>query len=418
VSAPEGGSAPSDAAGRGRVVVVHYGEIGLKGRNRAAFERRLMAHLGLALGDLGVRAGVRRVPGRLTIDLPESAEAEPALARLSRVPGVASVALGVSVPADLEAITAAAVDLLARSPAGTFKIETRRGDKTFPLDSVAVNRHVGAACVAATGRGVDLGAPSAVVRVEIPSRTAYVVGPGRPGPGGLPSGSTGTLLAFLSGGLDSPVAAWKMMRRGARVVAVHFWNRTREGQAVLEKLEDLCTTLALAQGEVPLVVVPFEAVQLAIVGAVPAELRMVVYRRAMLRIASPIARREKALGYVTGDSLGQVASQTAENLRTIHAVADLPIYSPLCGEDKAETVATARAIGTYDVSIRPHDDCCSFLVAEHPATRSRPAEVEALEASLDWPRLVEEALAGATRDLFTSKGGRVSAPRGPVPGAP
>src|SRR5262249_10938311 len=151
--------------------------------------------------------------------------------------------------------------------------------------------------------------------------------------------------------------------------------------------------------------------QRAIVAAVPAEVRMVVYRRAMLRIAARLAARDRALGVVTGDSLGQVASQTAENLRTIHAVATLPIHAPLCGDDKVEVVALARRIGTYEISVRPHEDCCSFLVAEHPATRTTPQEIEAYEATLDWPALVEEALAGATRETFTVAGRRERAVR-------
>jgi thiamine biosynthesis protein ThiI len=387
-----------------RVLVVHYAEIGTKGKNRPVFERRLMAHLGLALEDVGIRAGVRRVPGRLTIDLPEGADADVAASRLQRVPGVAHVAVGVSTPADVGAMGEAAVAFLRQAPEGSFKIDARRGDKTFPLDSIALQRAIGAACVASTGRKVDVHRPDVTVRVEVPGRTCYVIGPARPGIGGLPSGSTGTLLAFLSGGIDSPVAAWKMMRRGARVVAVHFWNRTVEGAAVREKLEDLCRVLAWTQGEVPLVVVPFEPVQRAIVAAVPADLRMVVYRRAMLRIGSRVAAIERALGYVTGDSLGQVASQTASNLATIHAAADRPIYAPLVGDDKLDVVALAKRIGTYDVSIRPHEDCCSFLVAEHPATRTRPDRVAALEAGIAWDALVAEAVEGAERHVFRPRG--------------
>ena len=203
-----------------RTLVVHYAEIGTKGKNRAQFERRLMAHLGMALLDVGIRADVRRVPGRLTVDLPDAADAEAALSRLSKVAGVSSVSLGTSVARDLDAISAEAVAYLRAAPPGSFKIETRRGDKTFPHDSMAVSRAVGAACVAATRRPVDVHHPAVTVRVEVPGKTCYVIGPARAGPGGLPSGRTGTLLAFLSGGIDSPVAAWKMMRRGARVVAL------------------------------------------------------------------------------------------------------------------------------------------------------------------------------------------------------
>jgi thiamine biosynthesis protein ThiI len=210
-------------------------------------------------------------------------------------------------------------------------------------------------------------------------------------------GSTRRLLSFLSGGLDSAVATWQMLRRGAKVTCVHFHNRTHEGSAVLEKLEDLCRTLAWAGGEVPLLVVPFEASQRAIVAAVPAPLRMIVYRRAMFRIAKRLAAPEDALGYVTGDSLGQVASQTAENLVSIRAVADLPVYSPLIGSDKVEIVALARRIGTYDISIRPHADCCQFLVPAHPATKSTPEELDRLEATLPWDDLVAAAADGAVR---------------------
>jgi thiamine biosynthesis protein ThiI len=194
------------------------------------------------------------------------------------------------------------------------------------------------------------------------------------------------------------------MRRGSHVTAVHFWNRTLQGGAVLEKLHDLCRVLAATQGSVPLLVVPFESLQRAIVAAVPGEVRMVVYRRAMLRLGARLAARERALGFVTGDSLGQVASQTAENLRTIHAAATLPIHAPLCGDDKVEVVALARRLGTFEISVRPHEDCCSFLVAEHPATRTRPAEIEALERGIDWDPLLDEAIAATTRETFTVRG--------------
>ena len=191
-----------------------------------------------------------------------------------------------------------------------------------------------------------------------------------------------------------------MMRRGARVTGVHFHNRSLQGAAVIEKIEDLCGVLAWSGGTMPLVVVPFEACQRAIVGTVPAAHRMIVYRRAMFRIAAQLARMERALGYITGDSLGQVASQTAENLCTIHGVADLPVYAPLMGSDKVEIIDRARAIGTYDISIRPHDDCCSYLVSANPAVKSTDAEVTELEAGLDWAALVEESIEKAERRVI------------------
>jgi thiamine biosynthesis protein ThiI len=378
------------------VVLVHYAEIGLKGGNRHPFVRRLADRLREALGHAGVEGTVAVESARLVVR-PAGGAHERALEAVLRVPGVANAALARAAPADLEAIGEAAVARLAAAPPGSFKVETRRADKAFPLTSLEVSRQVGGRCAAASGRPVDVHHPEVCVRVEITKAHAYVSAGTRPGPGGLPVGSTSRLLAFLSGGLDSPVAAWLMLRRGARLTAVHFHNRSLQGPAVREKIEDLCRVLARAAGRLPLVVVPFEACQRAIVGAVPAPFRMVVYRRAMLRIASHLARREHALGYVTGDSLGQVASQTAENLRTIQAVADLPVYAPLVGSDKSEIVARARAIGTYDVSIRPHDDCCSFLVARHPAVRTTPRQVAELEQGLDWAALAAEAAAAAER---------------------
>ncbi len=191
-----------------------------------------------------------------------------------------------------------------------------------------------------------------------------------------------------------------MIRRGARVTAVHFHNRTHEGRAVIEKLEDTCGVLAWSAGKMPLLVVPFEASQRAIVATVPAEYRMIVYRRAMFRIAAALAVGEKALGFITGDSLGQVASQTAENLRSIHDAATLPVYAPLIGSDKREIVDLARRIGTFDISIRPHADCCSFLIARHPATKSTIADIRQMEEPLEWDALVAEAVEGTERHIL------------------
>jgi len=380
-----------------RLILVHYAEIALKGGNRASFVRRLADRLRQALGTAGVDAGVRWENSRIVITPRGGSDVDRALRAVLRVPGVANAAVAVQVEPEIEAIREAAAGQLALAPPGVFKVETRRADKRFPMNSIQVSQAVGARCVASSGRGVDVHHPEIVVRVEIVPGAAFVAAGARPGPGGLPVGTTTRLLAFLSGGLDSPVAAWQMIRRGARVTGVHFHNRSLQGAAVLEKIEDLAGVLAWSSGAFPLLVVPFESCQRAIVAAVPAAYRMIVYRRAMFRIGARWARREHALGYVTGDSLGQVASQTAENLFAIQAVADLPVYAPLIGSDKVEIMATARRIGTYDISIRPHEDCCSFLIAKHPAVKSTVAEVEEMEAGLDWAALVEEAVEKTTR---------------------
>ncbi len=381
-------------------ILVHYAEIGLKAGNRHQFERRLGDRLRNGLEAAGVAAKVSFVHNRFSIQCDDASQADLAMRVVTRIPGVANASPTIGVATEIEAIKDAAVAMLRDAPDGTFKVETKRAFKGFPMTSIDISRAVAGRCVAETRRPVDVHDPDVTVRVHVMSDRTMVGAKRVQGPGGLPVGSTSRLLGFLSGGLDSPVAIWKMMRRGARVSAVHFHNRTHEGTAVLEKLEDLCGTLAWAGGTVPLLVVPFEACQRAIVGQVPAEYRMIVYRRAMFRIAARIAKDERALGYVTGDSLGQVASQTAENLRTIHAAADLPVYAPLCGSDKVEITERARRIGTYDISIRPHDDCCSFLIADHPATTSKLDRVQEMEAPLDWDALVAEAFDGIDRETI------------------
>ena len=383
-----------------RLLLVHYAEIGLKRGHRVSFERRLRDRLNEGLQSAGIESGASYVGRRYVIRLPAADRPERALDVVRRIPGVANVQLAYAVASDLDAIREAATHALREAPPGSFKIETRRSWKNFPLNSIQISQAVAPACVEASGRPVDVHRPDVTVRVEVMKEATYVSAGRVQGAGGLPVGSTSRLLSFLSGGIDSAVATWMMIRRGARVTAVHFHNRTHEGQAVLDKLEDTCGVLAWSAGSLPLLVVPFEACQRALVATVPAEYRMILYRRAMFRIATALAAREKAIGYVTGDSLGQVASQTAENIRTIHAVADLPVYAPLVGSDKTEIVDRARAIGTFDISIRPHADCCSFLIAPHPAVKSTVAEAERYEEGVDWKALVAAAVQGTERIVY------------------
>jgi thiamine biosynthesis protein ThiI len=257
-----------------------------------------------------------------------------------------------------------------------------------------VNRVVGAAVVEATGRRVDLEEPSSVYGIEIAAKRAFVFGERRPGPGGLPVGTSGKVVALISGGIDSPVAAWRMMRRGCRVLGVHFLNASIGGEGVREKLDLLGEALARWQGRFTLRIVPFEALQRAIVAAVPADHRMIVYRRTMLRLADRVREREGAKALVTGDSVGQVASQTLDNLACAYAAVRGPVLSPLCAAEKTEIIDRARRIGTYEASILPHQDCCSFLIAEHPETKSVLREVEEMERGIAWGDLQEEALQG------------------------
>jgi len=376
------------------VLVVHYDEIALKGGNRPWFEARLRENLALALKAIP-GAKVRRERGRIVATL-EGAPAEAveeACGRVSRTPGVAWFAAAVEVPREMDAIER---EVLARATAerGSFAVGTRRADKTFPLNSMEVNRRVGAAVVAATGRKVDLTTPDEVYGIEIARERAFVLGPKRRGAGGLPIGTAGRVVALISGGIDSPVAAWRMMKRGCRVLGVHFFNNAAGGEAVVEKLDLLGEALARWQGAFTLRVVPFERLQRAIVAAVPADHRMLVYRRTMLRLADRIRMKEKGKALVTGDSVGQVASQTLENLGCVYGAVPGPVLAPLCGASKVEIVEEARRVGTFEASVLPHQDCCSFLIAPHPETRGVRSEVEAMEKAVAWGTLLEEAIQG------------------------
>jgi len=371
------------------VWVVHYDEIGIKGRNRGFFEGRLADNLRACLAPMAANVG--RLRGRLVVQTDAS---DPVVEdRLASVPGVAYFAPVVRTSLEIEAIRDAAVRLAGDADdASTFGIATRRSNKSFPLASPAINILVGQAVRDATGLAVDLDAPDVLIRIDITERHAFLFSRRVEGLGGLPVGVSGAVIALLSGGIDSPVAAFKAMRRGCRVILLHFHNHHRDAAGVRSKLLDLATVLARFQKRVRLYVVPFADLQAAIIAAVPAAARMVAYRRAMLRLGETILEREKALGFVTGDALGQVASQTLYNLATIQAATRRPILAPLIAEDKNEIVALARRIGTYDISIRPYDDCCAYLVADHPDTKVRLEQLEAWEANIPYDDLAERTL--------------------------
>jgi len=254
-----------------------------------------------------------------------------------------------------------------------------------------LNRALGAAIAEETGRPVDLDAPETTFGVQVLRSGVMLHRDRHPGVGGLPARSSGRLLALVSGGIDSPVAAWAMMRRGVRCFLLHFHSRVTGDTSSLEKLEDLCEVLVRTQGRLTSLVVPFQDLQREIVANVPAEWRMIVYRRTMFRVANVLAPRFGALGFVTGDSIAQVASQTLENLGLIHEVAERPVYTPLAGSDKEEIVDRARRIGTFEISARPHTDCCSFMVAPHPETHARRTDVERFEAACRFDPYVAEA---------------------------
>ena len=381
------------------VVVVHYHEISLKRGNRPLFLRHLARNLARAVADVGP-VTVRQRPGRIVLDLDEHPQPEVVRERAQRVCGVASVALGYRTASTLEGMQGVIGRLVEGREFRSFRITARRAFKTYPMTSVELNRALGAFVLERVATRVDLEHPEVEIVVEVLPDEAFVSLDRRPGPGGLPVGSGGTVVALLSGGIDSPVAAWRMLKRGCRVVFVHFHSVPYLPATSQAKARSLVERLTEWQYESRLFLVPFGEIQREIVLSVPGPARVVVYRRLMVRIAEAIARREGALALATGESLGQVASQTLENIAAIDAAAAGPVLRPLIGTDKIEIIHEARQLGTFDISIEPDADCCTLFVPKHPLTRMTVAQADAAESRLDVARLVDSGVTAADLETF------------------
>jgi thiamine biosynthesis protein ThiI len=377
--------------------LVHYDEIALKGGNRERFERLLAANLKRALEGAGPHR-VQRLFGRLVVELDKGASAGRLAARIARVFGVSRFAPALRLPPSIESLKEAVGAAVAGLPPRTFGVVCRRVNKRLPFTSADVARQVGAHIQALTGWPVHLDDPQLEVLIFLVDQFAYL-GFGRlAGPGGLPTGSTGKVVSLISGGIDSPVATYRILKRGAEVVFVHFHSFPHTDAASQEKVREIGRLLLPPGHRARLYRVPFAELQERIVTGTPQQYRVVLYRRFMVRAAEAIARREGALALVTGESLGQVASQTLENLHTIGSAAALPILRPLIGTHKVEIVEEARRIGTFETSIEPHEDCCSFLMPRHPVTRSTPAELESIEQVFDIPLETEKLLQASTAE--------------------
>lgn len=366
--------------------ILRYGELFLKGGNRPFFERCLVDGVRRVVLPLGGR--VKRLHGRVEVEVP-SPRADEAVERLGHVFGLTSFSRVTPVEPELAAISAAAVieaeaalEAWEGAPPRTFKVETRRSDKRFPMKSPDISRDVGTAVGAAVGLPADLSRPDVRVEVEIGPQRTFVTTGRHPGPGGLPVGSAGSVQLLLSGGIDSPVAGYSLLKRGCTLLPTTFESPPYTGQKAREKVIDLCGQLARFAGPLRLRIMRFTEMQLEIQRRCPAAMAVVLYRRMMLRAAEMAARAEGALALATGDSLGQVASQTLENLACIGEVATLPILRPLVAFDKAETITLARRIGTFDISVRPHVDCCSLFVPDHPEIHASSEAARKAEAKL------------------------------------
>jgi len=379
--------------------LVHYHELGLKRGNRPLFLRHLARNLRRAASDLAP-VKLRQVSGRLLLDLEDHPDPAAVRDRVRRVCGVASVALAYRVVSTVDAMKAVIARLIEERSFASFRITARRAFKTYPMTSVELNRELGAFVLERVASRVDLRHPELEIHVEVmPAETFVYVDPVA-GPGGLPVGASGTVATLLSGGIDSPVAAWRMMKRGCRVVFVHFHSVPYLPPTSQAKARALVGLLTQWQYDSKLVLVPFGEIQREVVLTVPPPARVVVYRRLMVRIAEALARKHGAAALTTGESLGQVASQTLSNIARIDEAAGLPILRPLIGMDKLEITEEARRLGTFEISIEPDADCCTLFVPKHPATRMSEHEVGAAEARLEIPRLVASGCDGASVEAF------------------
>ena len=399
------------------VIVVHYHEIWLKGGNRRFFLSKLHMGLKRALEGLPVERILR--PGdRMLIEFGEGASAEEAVARIERVFGVAFYAVARVVPRggedDLGALGRAAWEEIRSEKFSTFAVRAKRSDKSFPHRTSEIEASVGQHLVEQLRAEkriarVKLNDPELTCRIEIPpAATLLVYARKIAGAGGLPANTAGRMTCLLSGGFDSAVAAHKMMRRGAHLSFVHFWGGgARPGESSVHVARELVRRLVPWQFSAKLYLVPFEPVQREIVASAPEEFRILLYRRMMLRIAERIARTGRSLGLITGDSLGQVASQTLRNMAAVGDAVRIPLYRPLAGDDKLEIMNIAKKIGTYDISAEPFHDCCPIFLPRNPALHASIEELEQAESNLDVEALVRQGIESVAIERYRYAGGCV-----------
>ncbi len=359
-------------------ILVHYAELALKGKNRRDFVRRLGKNIKQLIGT----SKIDKEHGRMLLHVEEVTPAM--LDHLALIPGISNFAVARICESTLEAMQQTAkqaIEAAYAKPQGKrFAVRARRSFKRFPLMSTDINFEVGGFLKNTFDLTVDINNPEITVHVEVGEHTSFVYTNKRQGAGGLPVGSSGHGVVLFSGGIDSPVAAYLMMKRGMKVTLVHLYNSTINRD--FSKIENLAKQLSLYQGRVQLIMIDLEAFQRHAIALVPDRYRMIIYKRHMIRSAGLIADAIGAQALVTGDSLGQVASQTLENIHAIYDAADLPLLSPLMGYDKQEIIQLARRIGTYDISIEDYCDICSYLIAKHPETKGKRDEVAKFEAEL------------------------------------
>ena len=379
------------------IILLKLGEIILKGLNRRYFENKLMANVRRRLSHIG-KFRVYCIQSTVYVEAQEeNADIDAAYEALQKVFGVVAVVRAAACEKDKDVIAKLAIEYLREDMenAKSFKVESKRSDKSFPLTSIELSQYVGGELSEAyPDVAVDVHEPEFIVHIEVRDLAAYVHGAPAPGAGGMPVGCNGSAVTLLSGGIDSPVSSYMICRRGIHLIPVHFFSFPYTSQQAKEKVIELAQLLTVYCGRMTMEIVPFTHIQEEIRDKCPEEYFTLIMRRFMMRIAQRVAHDTGAKAIVTGENLGQVASQTMEAMASTQAVIDLPVLQPLIGMDKEDRITIARKIGTFDTSILPYEDCCTVFTPKHPRTRPKLSEVERAESVLDIDALVDEAVNG------------------------
>lgn len=372
-------------------VLIRYGELSTKGKNRKDFIRRLDRNIRYMLRDFK-DLQYKRTYDRIYIKLQDE-DPEEIAERLKKVFGISSFSFTERVDSDIDAITARCLEIAKETDKKTFKMLTKRHDKTFPMVSDAVNRHIAGVILDNTDLQVDVHNPQLLIRVEIHENDTYITSDKIPGAGGYPAGINGKVLLLLSGGIDSPVAAYELMKRGIEVEAVHFASPPYTSQAARDKVAELARLVSIYQGRMKIHYLNFTDIQLAIYKAAGDPYAVTLMRRMMFRLAEMVAKQNNCLALGTGESVGQVASQTLSSMAVINDVIRIPVLRPLVCFDKVEIIDLARRIGTYETSILPYEDCCTIFDPKNPETNPTIHKSEYYESKFDWQTMLEKCVA-------------------------
>lgn len=385
------------------IILVKYGEMALKGLNKRTFEDVLVKNIKRRLKDLG-KTNITRAQSTIFIDpYEEKYDTDEAVDRLKKVFGIAALCRAAVCEKQFDDIKRVSLEYLeeALSYASTFKVTAKRADKSFPMKSPEICRELGGALLSRFDNlKVDVNNPEVTVTVEIRDSKAYVHGENIKGAGGLPVGTSGHAMLLLSGGIDSPVAGYMLAKRGVHISAVHYVSPPYTSERARLKVEQLCERLTDYCGSIAFFCVPFTEIQEAIKNHCPEEFFTIIMRRLMMEIAQRISEREKCLALITGESVGQVASQTMNAIACTDAVCRIPVFRPLIGMDKTEIVETARKIDTFDISIQPYEDCCTVFTPRHPKVRPLLSDVENAQNGFDFSELVDKAVNDTELKIF------------------